>query len=1664
MPVIGQIDVSININGLIVPHTFIVLPSLFHDCLLGSDFLTQSRATVDFCSRNVIFFDGLTTLPLLSLRTSHNILRLAQKLTIPPRSEAISRVLIHRKFKPQPCIVEGLPSLQARQVAVARVLVNPSRTAHSVCRLLNPTNAPITLDAKTPVATVEPIDLNDVVNRNSLSKPPTSVNQTTRPKPSIPVSHDMKIKHLRDIGLPLGQEQMTWEQYEDLTSFLYENRDLFATSLKDLPGSDIVTHKIVTTTDTPIRQRQFRQPPHLAAEMDSQCQKLLDANIIAPSTSPYSSPAFLIKKKDQTYRFVLDYRKLNAITVPQFFPLPTLDTCLDMVGQEQPIFFSVCDQKSGYYSIKMDPDSVDKTSFSTRSGHWKFLRMPFGLCGAPSTYISALSKLLHKELNENALIYLDDVIFFTKTFDGHLKLLDSVFQKFRSAKLRLNPQKSFFCKPEVTYLGHKFNAQGISIDENRTKAVKTFPRPRNQRDLRGFLGILNYWRRFIPSYSTISSPLRELLLKDVPFKWTDRQEQAFKELKDRLCSSPILGYPNMNSPFIVTTDASKTALGYVLSQIDEKGQRRVIAYAGRSLKAHELRYSATDLEMAAVIQAITSWHPYLANQHFTIETDHISLKYLKDLKLGNSRLIRWSLLLSMYQYDIRHLPGKTNTLADCLSRRSYDKETDETPLMDVNPDTYLLAVKTKSPSRKRSALRKVPKQMTPKSPVMTVQGPEDVATSAETSSENDDQNDTTTEPLVSVDMPPTPVTLTNQRNDPFFAEIIDYLLDGLIPENKQRARRVLIQAENYTIDNDLLIHLGPNRSKRMSELAPLVHQVCVPPESREAVIEGYHTQLLHVGIDKTYMSIKRSFYWPQMYSQVRDHVMTCTTCQTIKTVPQQPRPPLHSLEPVGLFHRLHVDHLGPLIFPKGQDPAENAKKHKFQHVLVMIDAFSHNVELVPAVSTSASETAQLIYDHYITRYGVPEVIFSDRGQAFCSQLSEAFYKRCGIKHLKTSPRRPTGNSASETVNKTIIRALRATCTGSSTWVEQLPTIAMSLRASVSTSLGVSPFKVLYSQDMRLPIDTHLVPTLPQHVSAQNFLAGFEPQVELLRKLVAQNVKESRERSAETYNRTAAEPNYKVGDTVYLRNELVNRAKGPHKLQRAYLGPMVITEVGPRYTVKLQHLYTGKLGRSHVHMSKIKPARLNRHLLRQKYLPPPVTDIDPALVSPSDEEAPPHDSDPECSDTLISADRTVGLLTANLPSDAGPSRVHSNASVSSTSTNQTQRAELDAQSPVHSELFGPTVEPSRTSRAVQVQSPLLTPSVSEVRPATDPFPVDNSSGPTIQTVIRDRSSTHNNNSSGSKANTSASATDIGRPLNGPQPRHELTTAESDVQQSIAKIHQSVSDILDPSIHQQLLQDPERTPVFHDVTTTNDPSSLVATPPVVKLTGPAQQHDSSILRSRTPSVQTIELDQESSTVPPSTGVSDYCGPSYILADDPATVLGQNDVLAACPGPVLAAQTLPVTQLSPLAPDFLPPTRRLAEPDPFTPVPPAASLAQFQAPAATMAGKAALPPRLQQPSAQPNISSDSTLIQHHFTDICEPTRTRRRTLDSTATPQIIRKKMNKGKNLQFLVKYPSRPYTTWTSATQLPAAVVAEYMTKSYAAKQRKRSRRMAQFGQR
>ena len=876
MKILGSANLNISLQGLILPHTFLVLDTLHHNCLFGLDFLQQFQAKLDFTVGIATFCDDLVALPLINSQSSRDILRLKHSLKIPPQCEVLSEVIINHNHPLRISLIEPLPTLGGRMIGLARSIVEP-KFHTTVCRLLNPTNATIFLPARTPVALISDIDLSDPDNGH-LFKTQKNSDFVSSVSETDTLTHDQRLQALQNLGLKMEKDKITDEQFERLTSFLYSNRDLFATDLADLPGTDIVLHEIETTTNIPVRQRQFRHAPHLEKEIDRQCKKMLDANIIRESQSPWNSPIFLLKKKNNEYRFVCDYRKLNAITVPKFHPLPTLENCLDLVGQEQPTIFSVCDQKSGYYSIKMHPDSVAKTAFSTRSSHYEFLRLPFGCQGATTTYVMALSKLLHRELQENALLYLDDLILFSKSFDKHLELLEKVFAKFRTAHLRMNPEKSKFGLSHVQYLGFQFSEQGISMDKNKIAAVQTYPRPTSAKQLRSYLGLTNFWKRFICSYSAITQPLRKLLQNNVKFEWGQEQEQAFNELKSRLCSSPILAFPNLNKPFVITTDACRSGLGYILSQLDDEGRERVISYNGRATKPYEKNYTASDLKMAAIMQALITYHPYIATQRFTIVTDHISLQYIQKLKLGPSRLIRYSLMLSQYQFDIRHCPGSKLKHADALSRREYPAEPEGEPLMDLEPDTFLMSISENATNDDDNKFND--KTVKTKLSQLRLQLPVPHSVSL------DRVDSTATQQIVNVGEP---INIQTQQDCSYFADIIKYLQSNELPTDRTQARRIVIQSENFVIDDNVLIHLGINRHKRwrLKDIDPIIRQVCVPVSQRMTLLESFHAQLAHAGADKTFLTLRNSYFWASMYTDTRNFVLTCMSRNQNLATPQE---------------------------------------------------------------------------------------------------------------------------------------------------------------------------------------------------------------------------------------------------------------------------------------------------------------------------------------------------------------------------------------------------------------------------------------------------------------------------------------------------------------------------------------------------------------------------------------------------------------------------------------------------------------------------------------------------------------------------------------------------------------------------------------------------------
>ena len=448
-----------------------------------------------------------------------------------------------------------------------------------------------------------------------------------------------------------------------------------------LGATDVMQHEIHTTDDLPTFQRQYRPAEAHNEEILKQTRELLNSNLIEDSNSPYNSPVWIVPKKsdeqgNKRWRMVIDYRQLNEKTISDAYPLPNITHILDQLGGAQ--YFSILDLASGFHQVKMHPSSKPKTAFSTPYGHYHFNRMPFGLKNAPATFQRLMDRVLSGLQGIELFVYMDDIVIYAKSLEEHTQKLKNLLKRLESANLTLQTEKCSFLRKEVTYLGHVISRDGVKPDSKKVEAVRKFPRPKSAKNIKQFLGLAGYYRRFIPNFSTVAKPLSYLLKKGVRFAWTEVQQNAFDKLKNILCNYPILQYPNFSKPFIVSCDASNYGLGGVLSQ-GIIGKDLPVAYASRTLSETEINYSTIEKELLAILFCVTTFRPYLYGRKFTLVTDHRPLVWLHNIKDPGSKLLRWRLRLAEYDYDVIYKKGTINTNADALSRN---------PFMEIEPDFY----------------------------------------------------------------------------------------------------------------------------------------------------------------------------------------------------------------------------------------------------------------------------------------------------------------------------------------------------------------------------------------------------------------------------------------------------------------------------------------------------------------------------------------------------------------------------------------------------------------------------------------------------------------------------------------------------------------------------------------------------------------------------------------------------------------------------------------------------------------------------------------------------------------------------------------------------------------------------------------------------------------
>ena len=670
----GQTTISIKIGSKIIEATFIISRQLSHDVIVGMDILKPNKFVIDLDKNELVCGEEKVEITTEKFEVPELICAVKQ-IEIEPLSTTTYKIknkfydpnktmLIEKIGKYD--VIETIASIDNNEITICLQNLTPAKQIirkHSMlCKISS-------------CAIIETIDsedkLRNFINKDSKFEYVNNIS-TTRMNTSKPwkPSRDVKIYN----------SKLTNEQKGKLRDLIDKYWMCFSRNDEDIGtvADKFGEHDIQLTEEKPIKQRPYNTPHAKEKIVDESVDKMLKMGIIEPSNSEWASPIVLVKKPDGSERFCVDYRKVNEVTIKDSFPMPNIESKLNKLHGST--IFTSLDCTSGYWQIKLSEKAKQISSFISNRGLFSFKVMPFGLCNAGATFQRIMELVLSDLRNSTA--YIDDILTFSEDFDKHLEHLEKLLIRLKDANLKVKTSKCKIASEQTMFLGYKISAQGVSIDETRSKAIMNYPRPKTQKQVKQFLGLASYYRQFVPNFSDIVDPLNILTRKNVRFKWSEECQKAFDELIKLLSNTPILAFPDFSKKFHLTTDASNLGIGAVLSQIDDMGRENVIFYASRSLNKAERNYSTIEREFLGIVYAVEKFRYYLYGTEFIIHTDHNPLTYLNNLTLSSARLTRWRLKLAEYNFKIVYKKGSMNKVADPLSR-NFSDETNESSKEDL---------------------------------------------------------------------------------------------------------------------------------------------------------------------------------------------------------------------------------------------------------------------------------------------------------------------------------------------------------------------------------------------------------------------------------------------------------------------------------------------------------------------------------------------------------------------------------------------------------------------------------------------------------------------------------------------------------------------------------------------------------------------------------------------------------------------------------------------------------------------------------------------------------------------------------------------------------------------------------------------------------------------
>lgn len=853
---------------------------------------------------------------------------------------------------------------------------------------------------------------------------------------------------------------------ETLYQTILENQSVLLKPDEKLTATSAIKHKIITTDDQPVYTKSYRYPHAFKNDVEQQIKELLDNGIIRHSTSPYSSPIWVVPKKldasgKRKVRVVIDYRKLNEKTVSDKFPIPQIEEILDNLGKS--IYFTTLDLKSGFHQIEMDPNHQAKTAFSTALGHFQFTRMPFGLKNAPATFQRAMNNILGGYIGTICFVYLDDIIIMGKDLKTHIENLAKILKRLSDFNLKIQLDKCEFMRRETEFLGHVITQEGIKPDQEKIRKILDWKLPENQKQIKQFLGLSGYYRRFIKDYSKIVKPMTQYLKKDEKVNLNDEKyKAAFSKLKEILASDQVLTYPDFDLPFILTTDASNYAIGAVLSQIQDKVERP-IAFASRTLTKCETNYSTIEKEALAIMWGVNKFKPYIYGNKFTLFTDHKPLQYIKNCN-KNQKLLNWRTELENYDYTIVYKEGKTNVVADALSRKTEDNceinaNNTNSPVLDCDSSSRAAEPPTEGNQSDNEDI------------------PRDEPTNEDVPiEENDPGNESDGETVHSADSSDDFYIHFVERPINYYRNQIVFRLSRLntdITENPfPNFRRTIICRNNYDENDikDLLLKYHDDRQTAImapEQIIQIIQEVYrkhfnqkghfvltqlqvedVTNEQRQDIIINKEHNRAHRGVTEVENQIRRSYFFPKLVSKIKMVTQTCKMCNMHKyerkpyNIKLSPRPTTDRP-----FDRVHMD-----IF--------QINRHNF---LSLVDSFSKHAQMIFMETKNLTDVKSALASYFGT-YFTPRKIVTDHETTFMSLQLKTFLDALNVELEYASCSESNGQV--EKTHSTIIEIINTNkYKFPNTDTKTLVNLAISLyNDSIHSATKFSPREIIFNNN------------------------------------------------------------------------------------------------------------------------------------------------------------------------------------------------------------------------------------------------------------------------------------------------------------------------------------------------------------------------------------------------------------------------------------------------------------------------------------------------------------------------------------------------------------------------------------------------------------------------